>query len=150
MTSARDFADGLVTSRYQTWRPSDGVPIRSTVGAPKFWRGPELIHLREITPYGVFGKGLDPDEASHLYRARLDRHADKIITDLAAIARQHPGQALVVLCYENVHAGQSCHRRWFAEWCHQRHGLVVPELPAPLTRGIEGNPGEGGGQQQLF
>lgn len=41
---------------------------------------------------------------------------------------------LVLLCYENVHRGEVCHRRMAAEWIEQRSGLVVPEVePAQLS-----------------
>ena len=120
----------LVTSRYQAWRPADGLPIRTTVGYPRFWRGPALVQLRELTPYGIFGTGLSNHEARLAYRQRVEVHAQTIVARLAELARQHPGEALVVLCFENVHAGEVCHRRWFAEWFEERFGIQVPELPA--------------------
>ena len=120
----------LVTGRYQSWQPGHGVPIRSTVGAPRFWRHGEMPHLREITPYGVFGKGLDHEAARAAYRTRLDQRGDAIVAGLADLARRHPAQALCVLCFEDVQAGKECHRRWFATWFEERHGIVVPELPA--------------------
>jgi hypothetical protein len=121
----------LVTGRYRWWQPTDGVPIRSTVGYPRFWRHGRLWHAKEITPYGIFGKGLAHDEGRRRYLARLDHYADAILTDLAALARQHPGQALCVLCFEDVTSGQVCHRRWFAEWFEDCFDLVVAELTAP-------------------
>jgi hypothetical protein len=121
----------LVTGRYKTFRPSDGVPIRTTVGAPKYWKGGPLIQLREITPYGVFGEVLDHAAAEEAYRQRLDRYAEIIVAGLSEVARQHPGQALCLLCFEDVHAGQVCHRRWFADWFEERYGIEVPELGAP-------------------
>jgi hypothetical protein len=122
---------GLVTSRYQTWKPAQGVPIRSTVGAPKFWHGEPLVVVPQIAPFGIFGRHLPTDEARRLYLARLDRHGLEILAALVAIARSHPSQPLVVLCFENVNGGQTCHRRWFAEWMQDRHGVEVPELSAP-------------------
>jgi hypothetical protein len=124
----------LVTGRYQSWKPGGGVPIRSTVGYPKFWRHGPLCHVTEITPYGVFGKGLDADTARSLYRKRLDRHAGTIPTRLGEIARRHRGQPVVVLCFEDVFAGEVCHRRWFAEWFEERYGVTVAELPAAQAR----------------
>jgi hypothetical protein len=136
----------LVTSRYQTWQPGDGVPIRSTVGWPRFWRHGPMWHNRDITPYGVFGQHLGEDEARTAYLKRLDRHAEAVVNGLAEVARQHPGEALVVMCFEDVHAGEVCHRRWFAEWFGRRFGIEVPELPArPASRGGLG----GDGQLQL-
>jgi hypothetical protein len=61
---------------------------------------------------------------------RLDTHAETIVEHLAAIGRRHPGEQLVVLCFENVDAGADCHRRWLAEWLEERYGVVVPELEA--------------------
>jgi hypothetical protein len=124
----------LLTGRYQSWKPGDGVPVRSTVGYPKFWRHGPLLHAIGITPYGVFGKGLDHDTARAAYRQRLDLHAGAILSDLAEIARTHRGQPVVVLCFEDVHAGQICHRRWFAEWFEERYGIAVDELPAAQAR----------------
>jgi hypothetical protein len=118
----------LLTGRYQNWRPEHGVAVRSTVGTPKFWRHGELIHARAITPYGVFGSGLDVDAARSAYVARLEARAQSVVAFLAAVARQHPGQPVVVLCFDNVHAGESCHRRWFAGWFEDRFGIAVPEL----------------------
>jgi hypothetical protein len=119
----------LVTGRYQAWKPGDGVPIRSTVGYPQFWRHGPLWHVTGITPYGVFGKVLDDDTARAAYRNRLDHHAEVILASLAEVARRHPGQPVVVLCFEDVHTGQDCHRRWFAEWFEERYGIAVAELP---------------------
>ena len=119
----------LVTGRYQSWKPGDGVPIRSTVGYPRFWRHGPLWQVTEITPYGVFGKGFDAGTARSLYRKRLERHAATIPASLGDITRRHRGRPLVVLCFEDVYAGQVCHRRWFAEWFEERYGIAVAELP---------------------
>ena len=121
-------AGRLVTGRYKTWRPGDGVAVRTTVGYPRFWRHGPLVFVRELAPYGVFGQGLDPDEGRRRYRERLDANAPAIVTNLAEIARQHPGEPLCLLCFEDVEAGEACHRRWFAEWAKERYGIVVPEM----------------------
>ena len=60
--------------------------------------------------------------------AQLDDQAGPTVRFLADVARTHPGRRLCVCCYENVLAGEVCHRRWFAEWMEDCHGLVVPEL----------------------
>ena len=38
------------------------------------------------------------------------------------------------MCYENVHKGEVCHRRWAADWFLAEHGLIVPEV-SPLPKG---------------
>ena len=115
----------LVTGRYAAFRPEHGVPIRSTCGAPKRFRGGPLVFARQLAPWGLLSPTISDDEARRRYVARLD---DTIVMFLAGVARAFPGQQLVVLCYENVHAGQHCHRRWFAEWFEGRYGIEVPEL----------------------
>jgi hypothetical protein len=87
-----------------------------------------------VDPVWNFGRDLDADEARELYRQRLDRHAESVISNLARLARQHPDQALCVLCFEDVLAGQPCHRRWFAEWFEERYRITVAELSADQPR----------------
>jgi hypothetical protein len=120
----------LFTGRYQTWRPGTGVPIRTTIGSPKFWRHGPMERIAGITPYGVFR---NPDletteEQQAAYMARLDDRADQILTDLDKLAARHPGKNLVILCFDDVWAGVECHRRWFANWWETRFGTEVPEL----------------------
>jgi hypothetical protein len=128
-----DDLPSLATGRYAAWRASDGVPVRSTVSAPRSW--PHVVELEfaaELAPYGVFGRTeLSDDEAKALYVARLDQHAHRVVSALAEIARRHPGETLVLLCFEDVDSGQACHRRWFAEWFEGRLGIVVPEVTSP-------------------
>jgi hypothetical protein len=122
---------GVVTSRYQNWRAGCGVPVRITVGEPKFWRGPPLVDGTMLAPWGLLDRSIPTDECRQRYVARLDdARGDRMIALLARLARQNSGQRLVLLCFEDVHAGEECHRRWFAEWFERRHGIVVPELPA--------------------
>jgi hypothetical protein len=51
--------------------------------------------------------------------------AEEIIAHLAEIGN---GLPVVMLCWEDVHAGQVCHRRYVAEFIEDRTGIVVPEL----------------------
>jgi len=39
----------------------------------------------------------------------------------------------VVLCFEDVHAVQVCHARWFADWFEEHCGVKVAELDATVT-----------------
>jgi hypothetical protein len=119
----------LVTGRYQTWRREHGVPVQVTIGTPKFWgRRPPLEDARVLAPWGLFE--LEGDEFDRRYRQRLDGIADRVVVTLAAIAAQHPGERLVLCCFEDVWAGQHCHRRTFAAWWEERFGVAVPEVVA--------------------
>jgi hypothetical protein len=118
----------LMTGRYQTWRPGLGVPIRSTVGAPKFWRHGRLVFVRQLAPWGLLSPTMDDATARRIYVDRLNVRAGDVVAELAGIARAYPGQPLVVLCFEP--AGQECHRFWFADWFGGRYGVEVSELPS--------------------
>jgi hypothetical protein len=120
----------LVTARYSSWRPELGVPIRTSVGHPRFWRrGVPLLQMRSVTPHGVFRNPTlhTVSEQRVAYLARLEDLADDIVAELAALAHAFPGKALVVLCFEDLTKGE-CHRRWFAEWFEGRYGIEVPEV----------------------
>jgi rubrerythrin len=56
------------------------------------------------------------------------------------VSARHGGERLVLLCFEDVLAGESCHRRTFAQWWEEQTGQEVPEL----------DPDDFGTQQRLF
>ena len=114
----------LRTGTYWAWQPHHGVPVRTTIGEPKNWTGPPLERCRSITPYGLFH--LEGEAFTVPYLQRLDRRSGAVVSELAAIARRHPGQPLVLLCFERDRA--DCHRGDFARWAKERFGLVVDEL----------------------
>jgi hypothetical protein len=123
----------LATTRYSSWRPEHGVAVRTTVKHPRFWRGPKLEVARDLAPHGIFGTDMDEHEARGAYLERLDEREDDIMAMLAALGERHHGQTLVLLCFEDVHKGEACHRRWAAEWFEGR-GIECPELPAPAKQ----------------
>jgi hypothetical protein len=53
---------------------------------------------------------------------------DRIAAVLKVISDEEGGEALALLCFEDVHAGQVCHRRMFAQWWEERTGQRVEEL----------------------
>jgi hypothetical protein len=122
----------LVTGRWQDFRPDFGVPIRITVGHPKFVRY-AYERAMSLAPHELFRppyKDIDdiPTE-KWVYFKRLVEHEAAILRELAAVAAKHPGRTGVLLCYENVNAGEECHRRWAAEWFRDNYGWDVPEIP---------------------
>ena len=125
---------GLVTSRYAGFELRYGVPVRISIGEPRFWRLGPLEFVRELCPWerASWDRPTEPERRA-VYEQRLERHADPVVARLAQIARVHGGgHQLVLLCFEDVWAGQECHRRWFAEWFEARYGVVVPELGLSL------------------
>jgi hypothetical protein len=119
----------LATGRYQSFDPAQGVPVRTTVGRPRFRLGYELKHeIRELAPVGLMN--LDGAEFEAAYRARLDRlDLGALVERFEAISAAEGGQRVVLLCFEDVWAGQACHRRTFAAWFEEQpDGWSVPEL----------------------
>jgi hypothetical protein len=109
-----------------------GVPVAITLGRPKFPLRYTLEHeARRLAPWGLFDVK-DPAEFTRRYRERLDRlDLDALVAKFEAISAQHGGRRLVLLCYEDVHAGQLCHRRVFSDFWQERTGQRVPEMPKP-------------------
>jgi hypothetical protein len=125
-------ATPVATSRYKGYQKTYGVPVRITVGYPKFWRKDKLGPLEMVSEAAPWEKqiwNLPDDQAKALYEARCEDHLEIIVKKLAELARRFPGQRLVLLCYEDVHKGEVCHRSWFADWFWRRFGITIPELP---------------------
>ena len=79
----------IVTGRFATWEAAHGVPVRITVGEPKFWRGPPLVDGRILAPFGLLDPSIPTDECRRLYHERLDDRADWIVAVVARIATEH-------------------------------------------------------------
>jgi hypothetical protein len=129
----------IVTSRYQAADrvvESGLVPVGTTVGNPRFKLGYSLAgRCGLLAPYGLFGKGLSESEFRAGYIERLESQGvEKIGARLVEIAGEDaPG--VVLLCFEDVHAGEFCHRTIFAEWWTEQTGEPVHELePCEDTR----------------
>lgn len=122
----------LFTGRYATVRavpPGLIVPVRTSVGVPRFVPGARSFPaIEELMPYGLL-KVTDLEEFTWRYRRRLDRHADAIDARLAELHRGHPGRPLVLCCFEDLRTSW-CHRRVWASWHAERTGVAVEEFTA--------------------
>jgi hypothetical protein len=135
----------LKTGSYASWRPEFGVPVRITVGRPRAQYFAEPYEsLLTLAPWELFSGGrylkLPEAEELQLYRGRLDMRRGRLISEMAQLAERIDGQTAVLLCYEDVWAGEICHRRWFAEWASEVMGWQIDEIPrsepsAPLRAG---------------
>lgn len=126
----------IYTSRYRdsgAVTASGAAPVRITVGHPRFRLGYELVgKIEELYPDRAwFGR----EDFRDLYLARLEEVGVPRIRELLAAF----GGDVVLLCFEDVWAGEVCHRRMFAEWWESQTGEVVAELP-PGDRGGEVRP----------
>ena len=131
----------LLTGYYGGYRPDVGVAVRTSVGSPKSWTGP-LEHVREVTPYGVFGRDLPWPEYEAAYLARLARiDVTGLLRRFDDLSARNGGRPLVLLCFCGDRS--RCHRSLLSRWL-QQHGFgPVPEVclaaetPAQLTLGDE-------------
>lgn len=124
----------IATSRYQARAlivASELAPVRTTLGYPRFRLGYELAgELKELAPTRSIFR-LDWPEFEPAFRARLDRlDVEEILGRLNTIAESVGAAGAVLLCFEDVLAGEHCHRRLIAEWLQEHTGEAVPELGA--------------------
>jgi hypothetical protein len=120
----------LVTTSYKNYKPEMGIAIQTSIGTPKFWRWGSLTQAKVFYPYATFKKHTDKTwtQKANIYCDSLDAYAsqiEKMLDSFTAIAGDKP---LVLMCYEDVHAGEVCHRRWLAEWFRTRYNVDVPEI----------------------
>ncbi|MEV0281791.1 DUF488 family protein [Streptomyces sp. NPDC050610] len=120
----------LFTNRYQEFQPPQGVPVRITLGAPRFKLSYPLKRaVRELAPRReYFSKPLP--EFTAAYRADLDKlGAERIAEELRKITEAEGSHRLVLLCFEDLSdPTQWCHRRIFASWWKDITGDAVREL----------------------
>ncbi|MER6011505.1 DUF488 family protein [Streptomyces bluensis] len=120
----------LFTNRYQAYQPPQGVPVRITLGAPRFKLGYSLTHsVRELAPRREYLSQPEP-EFKTAYRADLDQFGpERIAARLRQITQAEGDHRLVLLCFEDLaDPAQWCHRRIFAAWWKDTTGDTVREL----------------------
>jgi hypothetical protein len=127
----------LWTSRFQAQEEiiASGVaPVAITRGSPKFPLRYKLVdHVRILAPNAAEFEMTTDEEFRTSYFGRMDAYGvDRIGRSLrrAWHVANDPESGLLLLCFEDVWAGQKCHRRDFADWWELRTGQVVHELPS--------------------
>jgi hypothetical protein len=127
----------LATSYYAGFHTSMGVPIRTSVGTPKWWRG-ELEAVRRLMPPYAALHIEDAAKFERLCVERLDRiDVEDLYERLESLSTRHGGRRLVLLCFERDPA--ECHRSILARWLTDHGFGPVPEvegqleLPGPLA-----------------
>ncbi|MEU9188233.1 hypothetical protein AB0D14_27590 [Streptomyces sp. NPDC048484] len=120
----------LFTNRFQTFQPPQGVPVRITLGAPRFRLPYSLTHsVRELAPRREYlSKPLPQFTAD--YRADLDKLGPVWVAErLRKITEAEGDHRLVLLCFEDLtDPALWCHRRVFASWWKDVTGDEVREL----------------------
>lgn len=126
----------IVTSRYRavhdftkTGNPRGFLPVKTSVGAPRFIPCKDWPKLGMLAPYGLTDIE-DREEFEACYRARLDGHGlPAIAAALAAIyvGQPAPRLPLALLCFEDLDAGDWCHRRTFTAWWQEKTGQAIED-----------------------
>ena len=114
------------TSSYRLWRPDLGVPVRTSVGPPRFMQAPVVEWPTVYPPWALVRAGLPEADYRRRYRHQLHRLTPKILHELEE--RQEGYCAPLVLCCHCNLAKGWCHRRMLAEWISQKLGVEVPEV----------------------
>jgi hypothetical protein len=120
----------LATSRYhanELIQVSGLLPIGITVGAARRLRYELAGNIGMLAPHGL--RELEGEAFEFAYRERLEHFGVTAIADvLSAFVAAYQAPGAVLLCFEDVLAGEACHRRTFAAWWQARTGIDVPEL----------------------
>ena len=111
------------------------VPVGISRGVPR-WPLPYSYRMARLLAPSRTTFELESDaefEAAYL-REMEAAGAEKIAAMLSKISAEEGGADLCLLCYEDVHAGQVCHRRMFADWWMRKAGQEVEELTQNSVR----------------
>lgn len=127
----------FATCSYTEFTPDMGLPVRISVGHPRFklayrpYVMPTLAPTRTIL--ALTGQG----DYAAAFRAKLDRiGVPGVRADAERVYREAgegaDGPTLVLLCFERLNEpGKWCHRTMVSEWIMKMTGETVPELGAP-------------------
>lgn len=97
--------------------------VSIAVGNPKYPVAYNIIDLKMLKPYGIFGK-YHGDEYKRKYFERLDSFGvDKILLALDNIGKGFDD--ILLMCHEKDPI--QCHRSMFAEWWFRNTGEIIEE-----------------------
>lgn len=125
----------LATCSYTGFTPAMGVPVRISIGVPRFRlsyhkAGSGWVTIPELYPRPEYVQ-MPRDERDTFrrrYQADLKGRTEAIRRRLDDTSRDYEGR-LVLLCFEKAVTGVlDCHRRMFAEFWELLTGDEVPEI----------------------
>ncbi|MBB3665946.1 hypothetical protein FB384_004905 [Prauserella sediminis] len=143
----------FATCSYYEFRREMGIPVRSSLGFPKFTLKYPLVHAMPDTyPKRQWLRGVDKREFVDLYRTmietkgveRLREQAAEIRAQEQALRADAADLPVVLLCFERwdnpKKQPEYCHRHVFAAVWRDLTGEDVPEfgaMPRPETKAQE-------------
>jgi hypothetical protein len=120
----------IYTSRFSNRKLKDteGIKTRISMGKPKWNVGYELEACKVLMPFGIPWN----DNFEKEYRLHLEAIGVQAIkNELNRLSEKNGNKDIILLCYEDVNKGKSCHRRMFANWWFERTGEEIEELEKP-------------------
>lgn len=93
------------------------------VGNPKYEVPYEIIDIKILKPYGIFGK-YHGEEYKKKYFERLNSYGvDKIMHEIERLSKGK--ENVLLMCHEKNK--MDCHRSMFAEWWLEQTGEIIEE-----------------------
>jgi hypothetical protein len=112
------------------------VIVAISRGKPR-WKLPfRYRRFDELAPSNATWQLEDTGEFERSYVGQLEELGAEAI--LARLRQIGDGRPVVLLCWEKP--GETCHRRWLADFLQREAGMHVPELAAGMLLEREGVP----------
>lgn len=121
----------FATCSYIEFDPSYGIPVKSTVGHPRFKLRYQLAANWQHAAPDRAALRLEPVSFRRCYTEKLRRFGSDYFGDRAAELRASArrDEPVVLLCFDKLWLPDAfCHRTIFAEWFQSLTGEQVPEL----------------------
>lgn len=142
----------IATCSYSEYRPEMGMPVRASIGAPRWFTHPHAC-WPNVYPQRHWLQ-LPYDQYLPRYLDMLDAHGpQKLRDDLEAMAttfKQNYGgdrpTRAVLLCYEKLskvlpdNEPNWCHRSMASSWLSFHLGVAIPELGALPGPAVDPDP----------
>jgi hypothetical protein len=131
----------FATCTYSEFKPDMGIPVRTTVGAPRWFPHKDMAHWKNASPL-PYMLNMPIDQYREHYLAMLDKHGADVLYDDAHFIQQqfeqqskYPSDRVVILCFDNLSKpGNWCHRTMWAQWWTRNTGFDVEELGKTLPQ----------------
>lgn len=125
----------IYTGTYQRFEAHMGVPVRSTVGLPRFGLKYVLAgHWVSVTPQRAWlTDKVNEADFRRMYRHKLHKiGVDRVMQEAEDIATFAGDNRVVALCFDDLRKpGMWCHRQMLGEWLEEQGVPVIELFPGP-------------------